>query len=116
MERACSKYGAKFDGRRKSVMEQTGYKRRVPIPVSIYFDIYAFPTHAIKDQDCIWIFEKHVHHVERIPGAKEGDKEKSMVVFRIGLEVELEISQHTLEKQLERTEICRYVFTEGVFT
>ena len=116
MERACSKYGAKFDGRRKSVMEQTGYKRRVPIPVSIRFDIYAFPTHAIKDRDCMWIFGNHVHHVERMPPVKQGGKEKSLAVFRNGLEVELEVSQHTLEEQLRRTEECRYVFTEGVFT
>ncbi len=111
MEQACSKYGATFDGRRKSVTEQTGFKRRVPIPVSNYFGIYAFPTHAIKDFDCMWIFANHVHHVEPVPGRKQGAKEKSVVVFRNGLEYELEVSLHTVETQLDRARQCKYMFT-----
>ncbi|MEI3598647.1 MULTISPECIES: competence protein ComK [unclassified Oceanobacillus] len=88
---ACSRYGAKFDGRRRSVMERTGFKRRVPIPVSIYFDIYAFSTYAIKDDDCVWVFGNHVHHIERILATKQGAKGKAVIVFQNSLEVELEV-------------------------
>lgn len=111
MEHACSKYGATFDGRRKSVMKQTGFKRRVPIPVSVRFDIYAFPTHAIKDHACIWIFANHVQQISAIEDSTKG---KSLIVFWSGFQFELEVSQHTLQKQLDRTEVCRYVFTIGL--
>lgn len=112
MENACSRYGSKFDGRRKSVMEKTGFKRRVPIPVSIHFDIYAFPTHAIKDYDCIWIFANHVQYVGQI--REQGAKEISLVVFNNGLQYKLDVSQYTLKTQLDRAKMCRYVFTDGI--
>src|SRR5690625_4575400 len=50
---ACFNIGwSPFDGKRDAVSRHTGFKQKVPIPISKTLAIYAFPTHAIKSPDC----------------------------------------------------------------
>ena len=94
---ACIDYYSSFDGRREAVMCKTKYRRKVPIPINPDLGIYAFPTHALDDKACCWIF---YHHVEKI---KEG-KYNGIVVFKNGMELEVETSTYVLKEQMRRTE------------
>src|SRR5690625_4592254 len=54
-----------FDGRREAVTYHTGFKQKLPIPISIKHNIYAFPTHAINSHDCAWIFPHHILKINK---------------------------------------------------
>src|SRR5699024_12209027 len=43
---ACLANWCTYEGRRQAVMHHTGFKQKVPIPISINHEIFAFPTHA----------------------------------------------------------------------
>ena len=66
IHQACLNHWSTYEGRRKAVMHQTGYKEKVPIPIHLKKEIIAFPTHAIKHFDCCWLFYHHVFHYESI--------------------------------------------------
>ena len=44
----------------------------------------------------------------------KGLKEKSLVVFQHGFEVDLDVSEHMLETQLDRAKVCRYMFADEI--
>lgn len=111
IEEACLIYGSTYEGRRKSAMYRTHLKRKVPIPVSISRDIYTFPTHSPNDHDCVWIFLRHVQFVQGI-ASENSDDEKSLILFDDQLKLSLDVSSYIIEKQLERTELCKYIFSE----
>lgn len=113
IETACLRYGSTYDGRRRATVNRTNFKRMVPIPISISRDIYAFPTHSPTDYDCAWIFSNHVQAYKRIPPTKHAS-EKSMIIFNDNLELSLDVSTHTIKKQKERAELCKFLFTDGV--
>jgi competence protein ComK len=106
---ACLEYGSTYQGRRDAVVYHTGYKRKVPIPISISKIIYSFPTHAPTDFECIWIFPSHVQSVIHHPTPKK--KPKSIVQFKNGQQLQLNISSYMINKQMERTSVCRYRYS-----
>lgn len=104
IESACFDYDwTTYDGRRKSVIRHTGYKNRTPIPISIHKSIYFFPTHSPKHTDNIWIAFQHILMIGKVPKQKASKQTQSIVYFKSGQELILNISFHTLEKQYERT-------------
>ena len=86
-----------FDGRREAVTYHTGFKQKVPIPISIKYAIYAFPTHAINSHYCAWIFPRHILRIN-----KHGTNQ-STIQFKNGRTIILDISYHILNNQLQRT-------------
>lgn len=111
VEKACLTYGSTYEGRRKAVMHRTGYKRLVPIPISISRNIYAFPTHSPKHYECAWIFLEHVEFVQPVDGAK-GKAKETMIMFKNGKGLNVGVSLHVIRKQLQRTENCEFIFSD----
>ncbi|GGA91609.1 competence protein ComK [Ornithinibacillus halotolerans] len=99
IKRGCLENFSSYEGRRDAVTHLTGYKRKVPIPISVHRNIFVFPTHAVKDLDCCWIF---YHHVESIVEQKPNIKQ-SVILFKDGSEFIVNVSKSELLKQLERT-------------
>lgn len=97
IQRGCLDNFSSFAGRRESIQHLTGFSRKTPIPISIYRNIIAFPTHAFKNWDCCWIFYNHVDSiVEKLPN-------QSVILFKNGNQVTVEVPKLELLKQLERT-------------
>src|SRR5690606_13361775 len=101
IKRGCLENFSTYEGRRDSVTHLTGYKRKVPIPISVHRNIFVFPTHGVKDLDCCWIF---YHQVESIVEQKP-NVNQSIVLFKSGSEVLVSASKSELFKQLERTRL-----------
>ncbi|MFS0673648.1 competence protein ComK [Ornithinibacillus sp. 179-J 7C1 HS] len=108
IERGCLDNFSSFEGRRNSITHLTGFKRKTPIPISVYRNIYAFPTHALKDRKCCWIF---YHHVEVIV---EVTLEQSVILFKNGTQVVIDVPRFELIKQLERTSLILSISRGGL--
>jgi|SRR5690625_323082 len=107
IKEACLHEGyCSFNGRREAVMHHTGFKQKVPIPIIPKKGIFAFPTHALKNFKCSWIFVEHILRIEKY----KGDNRNSVVHFRNGRAIIMEVSQHILQKQMQRTLECKYKF------
>ncbi|MFC0560855.1 competence protein ComK [Halalkalibacter alkalisediminis] len=102
IKEACLEGGAEYDGRRVAVTHKTGIQSKIPIPVNPLEHIYAFPTHSPKLHDCSWIFYHHIKSIHRHPNSQK----KSIITFKNDKELPLDLSYHTLEKQLQRTSYC----------
>jgi competence protein ComK len=101
IKRGCLDNFSSFDGRRIAITHLTGFKRKVPIPISIYRNIFVFPTHSFKDWNCCWVF---YHHVESIVEERL-DSNQSIIMFKNGMEVTVDVPRSELLKQLERTNL-----------
>ncbi|WAA13462.1 competence protein ComK [Fervidibacillus halotolerans] len=96
---ACDASFSTFEERRRMIIREFRYNFRVPIPVSLEHDIFAFPTEAIQSPFCEWYF---VNNIVNIIPAKGGSK----VIFLNGSSVTTSIPVHLLIKQLERASRC----------
>lgn len=108
---SCLHYCSTYEGRRKAVMHHTGFKRKVPIPISINKGIYTFPTHSPTDYSCSWIFYNHVEVVLTKSQIRNIDVQ-TLINFKNNIRLPLDISHTLIEKQLERTEVCMLIFSE----
>src|SRR5690625_4827044 len=101
-----------FEGRRKAVAYHTGFKQKIPIPISLHKGIIAFPTHAIKAFECCWIFVDHILKIEK----QKEDKRKSIIHFRNRHPVIINVSIHILKKQKRRTLECKYKMMKSILS
>ena len=102
LKEGCLEGGAEYDGRRIAVTHKTGVQSKIPIPVSPLDHIYAFPTHSPKQHECSWIFYHHIKSIKRHPKHPT----QSTLLLNSFKELSLDISYHTLEKQIQRTAYC----------
>ncbi|GAE34998.1 competence protein ComK [Halalkalibacter akibai] len=98
----CLEGGAEYSGRRTAVTYKTGIQNKIPIPINPHEQIYAFPTHSPKLFDCIWIFYHHIKTIKRHPQ----NPTNSIITFTNYQKLTLNVSYHTLEKQVQRTSYC----------
>ncbi|SES62052.1 competence protein ComK [Oceanobacillus limi] len=98
IKRGCLDHYSTYEGRKAAVTHHTGFKRKVPIPISVSKGIYAFPTHPLKDLDCCWVFYQHVLGIEE----DVQNPYQSVVVFRNRVEVFVNVGRDGLVRQMER--------------
>ncbi|MCP8617534.1 competence protein ComK [Salirhabdus salicampi] len=111
MKRACLDHGSSLEGRRAAVMHQTGYSRKVPIPISLHQNLYAFPTLSPTKFHCHWIFYHHVKFIKPLH-SKHHLGYQSNIFFKNGRSLQLKDSYYVLEKQMHRTAMCILAFSE----
>lgn len=99
IEKACLDHYASYEGIRDAVMKRHEIKRMVPIPINYTLKLIAFPTHAINDERCCWIFYSHVHYINTNPYSIEPS---SKITFINGEELIVPISSHSLQTQMKR--------------
>lgn len=105
IKKACIDNWSTYEGRRDAVIYKTNFKRKVPIPINRNKQIYAFPTHATKDLDCHWIFCGHILHI-----IEDQKTNSSIIHFKNGSVLPINVSTHTLRKQYQRTLNCMLSF------
>lgn len=98
MKAACLAHWSSYEGRRKAVLKKTNYLRKVPIPISITKQIYAFPTHSPTQFDCNWIFFNHILKITKCK-----DTNDTIVTFKNFRQLRINVSRHSLETQFHRT-------------
>lgn len=102
IKQACLERFATYEGVREAVQHNTGFKRKVPIPINLHLNLYFFPTHATNHFDCCWISYYHVLRIER----HRTNQSSSTILFKSGERLNLDVSPYVLKKQMERTLMC----------
>lgn len=93
-----------YEGRRKIIANQTGYRYKTPMILRMEELLFAFPTKTALNYDCSWIFWHPLLWIEKIQGggAISFFNEKKFV---------LDVSYFTLQSQYNRTQ--RLVYNVG---
>ncbi|RLL43918.1 competence protein [Oceanobacillus piezotolerans] len=108
IKKACLVYLSTYEGRRKAVMHQMNYKRKIPIPINPSLHIISFPTHSTSHSNCCWIFYKHVKEIEKHPLKNQSDS--SIITFSNDTQLLIDVSPYILRKQYKRAEMCLELF------
>ncbi|MGM0854958.1 MAG: competence protein ComK [Bacillota bacterium] len=95
LEDSCMVYRSTYDGRIKAVRHATKYLRKTPLMVCPQEFIYAIPTIAPTDYDCIWLFCQHIESTVTSEG-------KTYIQFTNGEQLEINCSEKVITKQRER--------------
>lgn len=107
IKEACLTGGATYEGRRAAVVAQTRNRHKVPIPIHIEEQIYAFPTTSPKQPNCHWLFYQHIASSK----INSNQASQSIITFRNTNQLKLDISHYIIEKQMHRTAYCISRFT-----
>ncbi len=99
----CLHYGSSYEGRKSSIQYHLDFKQKTPIPIHPARNIYAFPTHSAKSFECAWLFFLGVSDI------KIG-QEKTLLQFTNGKYIYLSISSYIIQKQYDRTGMCKAVY------
>ncbi|WP_088104311.1 competence protein ComK [Halalkalibacter urbisdiaboli] len=102
IEAACLEGGASYEGRREAVSYLIGARNKVPLPISPGEHIYALPTHSPKQFECIWLFYYHIKTFKPDPKFPN----QTIIIFKSNLDLTLNVSYSTIEKQMQRTSYC----------
>jgi competence protein ComK len=108
IETTCLLNFGTYVGSRIAVMFQTGFKRKVPI--SIFRDLFIFPTHSPSQFQCGWVFYHHVREIRPYSNPRNSTIQ-SVIIFKDGQQLELSTSYYVLEKQMQRTAVCILKFS-----
>ncbi|WP_088032000.1 competence protein ComK [Evansella clarkii] len=104
---ACLNGGSDYNGRRSAVKHKTGMKRKLPIPVDIDENIFAFPTFSPAHPDCSWIM---LSHVDSIVSDRKVSSGATILTFKNGHKINLKLRSELVQKQLYRTSYCMTCF------
>lgn len=110
---ACYNDWSSYDGRRQAVIHHTNFAQKVPIPINIREGIYFFPTHSPYNIDNSWIAYHHILKIDKVPKHLATTHNQSIIYFKNGETLILNISFHILKTQFERTLQCLF-HIEGV--
>lgn len=102
IKQACLERFATYEGVREAVQHNTGFKRKVPIPINLHLNLYFFPTHATNHFDCCWISYYHVLRIEK----SLTNYSSSTILFKSGESLHLDVSPYILNRQMKRTLKC----------
>lgn len=105
-----------YEGRRDAVIKHTNFIQKTPIPIDIRKGVYFFPTHSPKNINNIWIAFHQIKLIGKVPSQERTKQAQSIVFFKNGQSLVLDITYHALNKQYERTLECVYRIegSEGV--
>src|SRR5690625_883559 len=109
IRQGCVDAWSDYDSRRNAVMHHTNFIQRLPIPVHIRKAFYFFPTHSPKHSDNCWIAYQHILMVDKASKYQAGKQAQSVIYFKNNEKLFLDVSLHTLEKQMQRTFECKYL-------
>ncbi|MBM7572683.1 competence protein ComK [Aquibacillus albus] len=102
---ACLKAGSSYEGCRASLMYLTNSRKKVPIPILLEKNIYAFPTHSPTNFNCQWLFYHHIASIKPHPSSKK-THHRATITFKNGQNLAMNESYYRLIKQMYRTAEC----------
>lgn len=92
---SCKYFGSSFLGRKEGTKALMGVSYKAPIIVEETKNIIFFPTSSPRFDNCTWISLRHVNNYLKNHG-------NSLVSFKNGESLELDISYGSLENQVLR--------------
>lgn len=96
IDEACRFFGSSYAGRSEGTKSMIGINYKAPIIVEETAPIIFFPTISPRLEGCSWISFKDVEKCIK-------KDNKSIVLFKNGLELELDLSYKVLQNQILRS-------------
>ena len=93
---SCYYYGSSLKGRIEGSKYLLGSIYKAPIIISEVKEIIMFPTTSFNNDDCMWI---NYNWIERY----YFDDYKSVILFKNGLKIELNVSRKIINNQILRS-------------
>ncbi len=109
IQSSCLENCSTYEGRRAAVMYHMGIKRKVPIPINPSKNLFTFPTHSPTEFECSWIFFNHILEIIQHPSIEKNSLQ-SIITFKNNQQLPVNVSHYILEKQFQRTGVCRWKF------
>lgn len=100
IQNMCHTYLCTYEGLRRATALVFGYKKKTPILIHLEEGLYTCPTLSPYDEDCIWLFPRHIEKLVKI------NSTETKVIFKNNDSITVPVSIHTLEKQVLRTANC----------
>jgi competence protein ComK len=104
LDESCMAYRSTYDGRIKAVRHAFDYLRKTPLMICPQQYIYAIPTMAPTDYDCMWLFCQHIESTSTSEG-------KTYIHFTNGEHLEINCSESVITKQRERAAVTMTHFS-----
>ncbi|MBR1718128.1 MAG: competence protein ComK [Bacilli bacterium] len=102
VDKSCKYFGSSYEGRHIGTISMLGISYKTPILVEETQNIITFPTLTPRDEKCCWIF------LNKIEKYMKNDK-LSMIQFKNGYTINLDISYGSLENQILRSTMLDFV-------
>lgn len=109
IKKACIANWSTYEGKRQAVIHHTNFRHKVPIPIDLEKNIFAFPTHSPSAFECHWIFFSHIAHIH-----KTEQPNQTLITFKNKKQLSLSISHYIFKKQYERTLAC-LIGAKGIY-
>jgi len=95
IENSCQYFGSSYQGRHKGTKKLIGVSHKSPIIIEESKEMIFFPTSSPKLEKCNWIALKNISDYKRA-------NNESIIVFKNGYNLNLNISYGSLENQIFR--------------
>ncbi|MBQ9181698.1 MAG: competence protein ComK [Bacilli bacterium] len=92
---SCKYFGSSYQGRFEGTKRLTGINYKSPIIIEETRNIIFFPTSSPRFHNCTWVALNQIDNFEKI-------KNNSVITFKSGQLLKLEISYGSLENQILR--------------
>ena len=96
VDKSCKYFGSSYQGRHIGTISMLGISYKTPILVEETQNIIVFPTLTPKNEKCCWILLNHIKNYKK-------NNNNSMIIFKNGYELNLDISYGSLENQIFRS-------------
>jgi len=97
IKESCERYFTSYEARRRATIRYTNFRHKVPIIISKYFNILAFPTNSPSLFHTNWIFVNNIVHIFKIGNYR------SEILYNNGTKIPFNISSQNLQRQLTRS-------------
>lgn len=92
---SCQFFGSSYDGRHMGTKNLIGVSHKSPIIIEESKEIIFFPTNSPRLYNCCWVSLKNIDNYRKL-------NSNSMVTFKTGYLLELDISYGSLDNQILR--------------
>lgn len=108
VEDSCEYFGSSYAGRHKGTKNLIGVTHKSPIVIEETSQLIFFPTTSPLREDCVWISLKNI--LNYFPG----NNNNSIIEFKTGEKIELDMSIGSLTNQILRATRLQVVLNERI--
>ena len=105
VDESCKFFGSSYQGRFEGTKKLTGINYKSPIIIEESRNIIFFPTSSPRFHNCTWVSLNQIESFEKL-------KNQSVITFKNGQLLKLEISYGSLENQILRATRLESILTK----
>lgn len=108
LEYSCEYFGSSYEGRKEGTKKLLGITHKAPIIVEESRKIIFFPTTSAENEKCVWI------NLEKIDRYHKLGSKRSVIIFKNGDLIELDVSYGSLSNQILRASRLKFVLDQRI--